>query len=367
MNQPAYAHRRQDRQCYRVYNGEPMPQSMRLALAIIFATAVFFCFGILAQAPDHHETDFYSFWAGGRLLGPDLYSPEKVAAVQHAESPLVQGKSFIRPPFYALALWPLGRLPFNTAFVAWQIINIAAVLIGIALWRCRPSSFVACALFPPLWSCLRLGQDAPLLLLLGVMAAILIERKRELFGGAVLALFVAKPNLVPLIPFLLLVQKRHRALSGFFAGGIALYLISSLAMGFDWLIGYTQAVFGNEGTISPRIPGLAGLINMTGAPKWCAYTGLVIGAAMIYRYARDAKWRHAFAFTLTIGVVFAPRSMVYDLVLILPLLLFCFAPWMTPLAGTALVSIMFTPIPIIAELSALAISWFGRPKESLQR
>jgi hypothetical protein len=224
---------------------------------------------------------------------------------------------------------------------------------------------VACAFFAPLWSCLRLGQDAPLLLLLGVMAAILIERKRELFGGAVLALFVAKPNLVPLIPFLLLVQKRHRALSGFFAGGIALYLISSLAMGFDWLIGYTKAIFGNEGTISPRIPGLAGLLNMAGAPKWCAYIGLLIGAAMVYHYARNAGWMHAFAFTLTIAVVFAPRSMVYDLVLILPLLLLCFAPWVVPLAGMALVTIMFTPIPYIAELTAIAISWFARPRSTL--
>jgi len=335
---------------------------MRLALAIILAAAIFFCFGILAQAPDHHETDFYSFWAGARLLGPDLYSPEKVAAVQHAESPLVNGKSFIRPPFYALALWPLGRLPFPTAFLAWQILNIAAVLLAIGLWRCQPSSFVACAFFAPLWSCFRLGQDAPILLLLGVMAAKLIERKRELFGGAVLALFVAKPNLVPLVPFLLMVQKRHRALSGFFAGGIALYLISALAMGFDWLIGYTEAIFGNEGTISPRIPGLAGLLNLAGAPKWCAYLGLLVGAAMIYRYARHAKWMHAFAFTLTIAVVFAPRSMVYDLVLILPLVLLCFAPWVTPVAGTALITIVFTPIPIVAELSAIAVAWLGRPK-----
>jgi hypothetical protein len=342
-----------------------MQQTMRLALAILLAAAIFFCFGILAQAPDHHETDFYSFWAGARLLGPDLYNPEKAAAVQHAESPRVNGKSFIRPPFYALALWPFGRLPFTTAFVTWQLLNIAAVLLSIALWRCRPSSFVACAFFPPLWSCLRLGQDAPLLLLLGVMAAILIERKRELFGGAVLALFVAKPNLVPLIPFLLLVQKRHRALSGFFAGGIALYLISSLAMGFDWLIGYTKAVFGNEGTITPRVPGLAGLFNLAGAPKWCAYIGLFVGAAMIYRYARKSAWMHAFAFTVTIAVVFAPRSMVYDLVLLLPLLLLRFAPWVTPLAGTALVSIMFTPAPIIAELSAIAIAWRGRARSAL--
>ncbi len=335
---------------------------MRLALAILFAAAVFFLFGIVAQAPDHHEVDFYSFWAGARLVGPDLYSPARVAAVQQAESPQVHGKSFIRPPFYAVALWPLGRLPFATAFVAWQALNISAILLSIGLWRFRPSSYLACALFPPLWSCLRLGQDAPLLLLLAICAAILIERKRELFGGAVLALFVAKPNLVPLIPFLLLVQKRYRALSGFLAGGIALYLISSIAMGFDWLIGYTRAVFGNEDTISPQIPGLAGLFNLAHAPKWCAYIGLIIGAGMIFHYGRKAAWMHALAFTLTIAVVFAPRSMIYDLVLLIPVLLLCFAPWIVSLLGVAFVTVLFPPLPIIGELSAVAISWMVRPR-----
>jgi hypothetical protein len=342
-------------------SGRSRSDTIRLALAILIAAAVFFFFAIVAQAPDHHESDFYSFWAGSRLLGSDLYNPQKVQALQQSLSPLVNGKSFIRPPFYALALSPLGRLPFPSAFLAWQILNIAAMLIAIGLWRLHWSSFLACAFFPPLWSCFRLGQDTPLLLLLAISAAILIQRRRELFGGVVLALLVSKPNLVPLVPFLLLVQKRYRALSGFLAGGIALYLISSLSMGFEWIFGYTRAILANEGTISPRIPGLAGLLLRAHAPRWSVYLALLVGAVLVYRYARGAAWMHAFAFTLMIAVVFAPRSMMYDLVLLLPLLLMSFAPWLAVALGTALITILFEPVSLVSQLTAIGIAWSARP------
>ena len=317
----------------------------------------------MAQAPDRHETDFYSFWAGARLLGPDLYNAQKVEALQQSVSPQVHGKAFIRPPFYAMAVWPLAQLPFPVAFVAWQVLNMAALLFAIGLWRLEWSSFLACAYFAPIWSCLRLGQDTSLLLVLAVLAVILIERRKEVFGGMVLALFVCKPNLVPLIPFLLLVQKRYRALTGFFVGGIALYLISSVVMGFDWIIGYTRAILANESTIWPRIPGLAALLLRAHAPKWSVYAGLLVGAALTYFCARNAEWRHAVAFTLTVAVVFAPRSMVYDLVLVLPLLLCYFRPWLIPVLGAALITIIFSPFEMIGEISAIAIAWFARPRD----
>jgi len=256
----------------------------------------------------------------------------------------------------------LARLPFPSAFVVWQILNVAAMLLSIGLWRCQGSSFVACAFFPPLWSCLRLGQDTPLLLLLAVLGAILIERRREVLGGAVLALFVAKPNLVPLIPFLLLIQKRYRAVSGFLAGGVAMYLISALVMGYDWLAGYAQAVLSNEGTIWPRIPGLAELFLRAGAPRWSVYLALAAGAVLVYLCARYSEWRRSLAFTLAVAVAFAPRSMIYDLVLCLPLLLLSYTPWMVVLLGAALMTVISDRSSIIGALIAIGMTWVARPR-----
>ena len=120
--------------------------------------------------------DFLSFYAGARLVGtPDLYNGEvhgHRAVVVQVQRPDVEGAArqvhpagsagnnahrgseqlsdsgppgrksrtgqarkgipsdtlpFTRPPYYAVMLWPLGRLPYFPAYVIWQVLNVAAL------------------------------------------------------------------------------------------------------------------------------------------------------------------------------------------------------------------------------------------------
>ncbi|MBZ5584478.1 MAG: DUF2029 domain-containing protein [Acidobacteriia bacterium] len=351
-------------------NGSPKPESgvtarsvRRVRSLVLPAGLAVLVFGILAfvvQPRDRYTSDFYSFWAGARLAGHDVYDAAQAQAIQRSVSPLVSSKRYIRPPFYALALWPLGRLPFHTAYVVWSVLNLAAALGFVWAWRCGPASYVACALFLPLGWSFGIGQDAPLMLLAAAAGARLIERKKELAGGALLALCAIKPHLLLFIPVALLAQRKGRALAGMLGAGSVLYLLSSAAAGLGWPAAFVRAAMENEATIRPRLLGVAGLLARAGGPTWILPGVMACGAAVAYWWARRAAWLPAFAFAVAAGVVFAPRSMAYDGSLFLPLLLLQFSPAAVIAAGAALVTVV-TPAGIVAEAASVAILWLARP------
>jgi hypothetical protein len=326
------------------------------AISAAVTVLVFAVLAFVVQPPNRATSDFYSFWAGARLAGPHLYDPVRAEAIQLAVSPLVESKRYIRPPFYALLLWPLGHLPFQAAYILWFAINLIAVLAFIRLWRFRPEAYIACALFLPLGWSFGIGQDAPLMLLAVAAGARLIEQKKEFAGGMSLALCAVKPHLFLFIPVVLLAQKRYRAFSGLLASGSILYLLSSAVLGLNWPVAFFQAATGNEATIHPRLLGMAGLLSRFGAPGWALGVAAIAGAVIVYRCTQTAPWLPAIAFAVAAGVAFAPRAMVYDASLFLPLLLIRFSPAGVVAMGALLLTVV-TPAAIVSETIALAMLW----------
>jgi len=321
---------------------------------MILAAVVFGFLAFAVQPKDRFTSDFYSFWAGAKLVGPELYDVRRADGIQHAVSPLVESNPYVRPPYYALALWPLGQLPFPVAYVAWFVLNLCAVIAFVWIWKLHPGSYIACALFLPLGWSFGLGQDAPLLLAIFALGAALIERYHEIAGGAVLALCAIKPHLFLFVPVVLLAQRRHRALAGMLGAGAALYLVSSAMLGADWPATFMRATLVNEARIRPRLLGLAGLIARFGAPKWLLAVLMIGGVYIVYRQARRAGWLVSAAFALAVGVAFAPRAMVYDATFFLPLLLLCSPPLRVIAIGLLLITVV-TPAALAAELGSIAI------------
>jgi hypothetical protein len=337
----------------------PVSEVRALALSAVVSVLMFALLAFVVQPPSFYTSDFYSFWAGARLAGPQLYDASEAEAIQHAVSPLVGSKRYIRPPFYALMLWPLGKLPFSLAYVLWFIGNLAAMLAFVRLWRFRPAAYITCAFFLPLGWSFGIGQDAPLMLLAIAAGARLVERKREMAGGAVLALCAVKPHLFLFVPVALLAQKQYRALAGLLASGGALYLLSSAVLGLNWPGAFLRAALGNEATIRPRLLGLAGLLSRFGAPAWILAVGAIAGAVIVYRYTQAAAWLPSIAFTVAAGVAFAPRAMAYDASLFLPFLLLEFSPAAVVALGAALLTVV-TPAAIVSEVTALTLLWMPK-------
>src|SRR5947207_15645752 len=64
------------------------------------------------------RNDFFALYPGGRLaFDPNLYDKATEDRVQEeAAHVFSEGMTFIRLPFYAVLLWPLGRLPYLQAY-----------------------------------------------------------------------------------------------------------------------------------------------------------------------------------------------------------------------------------------------------------
>ena len=333
-----------------------------MALAIGLMLTVYALLAFIVQPEDYSTSDFYGAWSAARLLGPDLYNPAAARALQHSLSPKVEPKINVRPPIYAILVWPLGKLPFSTAYVVFQLANMAAVIVFVWAWRFEPAAYVVSAFFLPLdWS-FGLGQDSAFMLLIAAAGARWIERKRPVAGGAMLSLCAIKPHLFALVPVALVAQKRYKALAGMMAGGAALYLICAAVMGFGWPAAFLHGAAAGESAIKPHMVGVAGLLNRLHAPVWTAGIVTLAGAAIVFRATRHQGWMVSMGFAVAAGVAFSPRAQVYDSSLFLPLLLLQVTPTVAIATGAVLLMIL-APVAVVSEAAALVVLWIARPRE----
>ena len=329
-----------------------------LAGSVALLLALTLSLAFLAQVPDLHTNDYVSVWAGAQIIGPDLYDPVRLERIEHTVSPLIGSKRYIRPPYYVMMFWPLGWLPYRAAYAGFVLMNLAALLLFLRIWRFDAPAILACALFLPLQWSFGIGQDAPLMLLLVAGAALLIQRRWDFAGGALLALFTVKLHLFLFLPVVLIAQRRYRALAGLAVGGAALYLLAAAFVGIDWPLKSLHAAVSNEATFVASTPGVAGLLRKLHAPWWLLVPATAAGVAMVYRRARSTAWLPAMALAIAAGVVFAPRAQVYDGSFFLLLLLLEAAPALIVIAGVAVVAVI-TPAALVGQLAGIAIFLAG--------
>src|SRR5262245_56845693 len=105
-----------------------MTRRNQFLITILLLSAMFAVFGLVVQpAQERKLNDFSSFWAGAQCIGDRLYDPDCAATIQHTVASSGVDR-YIRPPFYAVLLWPLGHLPYRMAYVIWVLLAIASVL-----------------------------------------------------------------------------------------------------------------------------------------------------------------------------------------------------------------------------------------------
>ena len=271
--------------------GATTRKASRIALAggIVLLLTIPLLLAFLAQAPDLHTIDYVSVWAGAQIIGPNLYDSARLERIEHTVSPLIESKRYIRPPYYVMMFWPLGGLPYRAAYAGFVLMNLAALLLFLRIWRFEIAAILACALFLPLEWSFGLGQDAPIMMAIVAGAAQLIQRRRDFAGGALLALFTVKPHLFLFLPVVLIAQRKYRALAGLAVGGAALYLLAAVFVGIDWPLKSMAAALSNEATFVPSTPGVAGLLRKLHAPGWLLLPAVIAGIAMVYQPRPDYR------------------------------------------------------------------------------
>jgi hypothetical protein len=302
-----------------------LPKAARRALLLVVAAAGIAFWGWRTIQLPHDDrvctTDFSAFYAGGKLAGtPQTYSRDAVFAEEdRAVGCHTDNLIFIKPPFYAVLMWPVAQLPFGTAIVLWRLLGVAALGLFVWFWPGdRFAHLAGIAWFMPVITSINTGQDVAFVLA-AVVGGLLLLRRGSMFAvGIVFGLCAIKFHLLLLLPLLILHRRWWRLALGVLTTGAAFAAISFAAYGLSWPALYRQALS------DPRLnPYPWNMVNLTGLFRyhyeWAIPAALVV-AALCWYLITAGKLELAMAAVLAGGTLIAPHNTISDGVLFLPLL-----------------------------------------------
>jgi hypothetical protein len=171
-------------------------------------------------------------------------------------------------PFEALAVAPLMNfdLPYPVIFGLWVLLTAVATVL--ALWIMRTTLpvagqagvilFLALLTYQPVIRSFILGQNSPLVLLglCGTYAA--LRRGWQGWAGLAMLLVALKPQVLPVVLLVLLLQRQWRTLSVFAVSFLAACVAAIPVLGKWWMSEYARlllgvANWGDTGAIDPAI------------------------------------------------------------------------------------------------------------------
>jgi hypothetical protein len=222
------------------------------------------------------------------------------------------GERFISPPPFAWLVLPLSLLGAPGATLAWLVLSVLALVAawGLAapgaplmprlLWLLG-----ALAWYPVLYS-LSLAQPAVVILFLAAAAWRLAEANRPYVAGVVLGLSVIKPQLLLLLPIVLLASGRWKIAAAWAATALVLAAASLLAIGGQGWSDYLALLNEAQHVTNNRYFTLAWILG-PGALSYIAQ-GVVIAAAVVAAYL-NRQASHARVFAL--GIVATTLGATY--------------------------------------------------------
>jgi hypothetical protein len=285
------------------------------------------------------ERDSIAYWTAGRLLteGQNPYDAERVLDLERnqgyrADKPLV----LRTPPWSLFLVMPLGSLSPLGAWVAWTSISLASLLTGMRIcWKLYGARSIPQNLFSligytfaPVPACLVAGQMG-LVLLVGVVLFLWWEKERPFLAGVMLLIPFAKPHLLALFWFglivWLIVCKKVRVAFGF-SIAVAAAIVFPLALDPGVFRHYNEML--HRAAISYEfIPALSGVLRLLFFRRffWIQFVPLALGLVwamwFLLRHRNDWDWRAHGPALLIASVLTTPYAWLTDEVVVLPAIL----------------------------------------------
>ena len=211
---------------------------------------VFYIAAKLPLSSLYHRAAFEEYW---KLHLQPLGSPHWAA--------------YVRPALFSLLLRPLAALPYAPALWTWMLSGLAAYCTAVVLILKR---FHASILLLPAFTAyvpailgLIGGGDTTFYLLALVLGLLLLDRGRDTLAAVCFVLCLCKFNIVLLVPVMLAVQRRGKALAVFaFGGG----LVGGASLLIAPLHEYLDAIAQAQAKTAGFFP--VGLRGATGALGW---------------------------------------------------------------------------------------------------
>ena len=221
------------------------------------------------------------------------------------------GERFVSPPPFAWIVVPLSVFGPAGATYIWLALSLVA--LAVAWWLAAPGSWprrglwllAAIAWYPVLYS-ISLAQPALVILCLAAIAWRLAEADRPYAAGAVLGLSVIKPQLLLLLPLVLLFSGRWKIVAGWVAAAAVLGVASVVVIGPQGLNDYRSLLDEAQHVTNNRYFTFALLLG-PGVLSYVAQA-LVVAVAIIGGYLnRHSSNERVFAFGIvatTLGATY---------------------------------------------------------------
>ncbi len=317
------------------------PLTVNIAQAICAAVLIIFGIANAFSGPEVLGLDFVAYLTGATIVangdGRSLYDRDVQKEVQ---SQLVYPYAMKRgllpynsPPWVVLPFLPLAKLPYKVGYITWSFVNIGLFLLGLRLFTSAlPAARknanllapvgLAAATFFPLFSVLILGQLTIVVLLGYALCYFALKKGNDFGAGLALALALVKPQLVLVLPVVLLYERRWRALQGLVLGLGIIAVASVIVVGIPRLDDVVEiARFSSEhwgcddlswrGVFCPLAMGFPLTVTMS-----------VLSLALLLFAWRDRQRETGlfdlkYALIVPIGLLISPHLFSHDLTLLI--------------------------------------------------
>jgi hypothetical protein len=296
-----------------------------VCVAVTTTIVIYGWVALALKSPQSRGWDFPVFYIAAHLPTHLLYNHSAFASFgrQHL-LPLgvhYYPPFYIRPAVFSLLYRPIMAMAYWNAFWVWAAAGLSAYLASalILIRRFHLSGFLLpayAAFFPALMGIMS-GQDIGGYLLVLTTAFLLLEKESDALAGLTFALCLYKFNLIILIPVMLLLHRRHRALTWFAVGGLFIAAASiALASPLEYLSVLIHGPKQIPGFFPVGLPGFSAAIHQ----PWCYPVLAVVVLIVCCRLIPLLPVAEAFCVAITGTLLISPYVTWYDSTLLaLPL------------------------------------------------
>lgn len=306
------------------------------AQMIVLVVFILGTHGMLVTLDHSATTDFASFYAAGMLAnGPHpalVYDRlAHFVAEQAATQAGIKYVYFFYPPVFLLLCSLLARLPYLCAFLLFEALTVAACLLTmraiiggpVRLWLLPALSFT-----PAIW-CVGVGQNSFLTATLFGCGTLLLQSRRPIAAGLVLAFLFYKPHTGLLIPIALIASGSVRTVISAASGVLLIVAGSVLAFGDASWFGFLHAITRAQGEFSAGdiapfgyTASIYGAASVLGAGRVTAQfiqivVGVLVAACVFQSWRSDNLDGTRYASLISGTILVMPVVLFYDIVLLL--------------------------------------------------
>ena len=343
-----------------------MKRCLLCSFLIALATAEWLFFASTLTKSATPGGDFAILYAGAKLANENplaLYdSQTQFRLEQEALHSEKYEARFLYPPFFALAIRPLGRINYTAAYWTWTALTIllclTTVILLIRAFRGNAAIIALSAIACPAFHWLMVsGQTTALALLIFVLIYIAIIRQLYFIAGALIALLVYRPQFMILLAPICLVRLPRSAIFGFTVVLFGLFLAGAIGLSLDSYLRYWALIREVTDLVRLKIHPLGffissygflrGLGSETFASLGCVGLVILFGYWLFVRWPNEndpehvAKW---FASLIVATLLTMSYSLIYDLLLIIIVIALAPGPLSRGLRASPLAFLYCAPI-----------------------